>query len=92
MKDCRLRIELANYLKDCINNGIDDDGKFSNAVLDAVRIVEEICDYVEGHGTISLRCGSEWMSQDDNGQINALDTMGIILDNLEDYAEEDEEE
>lgn len=88
MKNCKLRIDLVNYLKDCIHNGIDDDGKFTYAVEDTIKVLEKICDYVEKSGDIALSCGSEWMYQDDDGQIDGLQCMGRILDCLEQYAEE----
>lgn len=88
----KLRADLHDYLVSCVNEGIDDPGKFSEAVLDAAKIIERICAFVEKHGTISLSCGSEWMYQSDNGQVDALALVGKILDDLESYAEEDEEE
>ena len=87
----KLRSDLHDYLIFCVDNGIDDPGKFSEAVLDAAKIIEHVCSFVEKHGTISLSCGSEWMYQSDNGRVDALDLVGNILDDLEDYAEEDDE-
>lgn len=87
----KLRTDLHDYLVFCVNNGIDDPGKFSEAVLDAANVIALICAFVEKHGPISLSCGSEWMYQDDAGQVDALDLVGKILDNLEDYAEEEDE-
>ncbi|OUO16170.1 hypothetical protein [Flavonifractor sp. An4] len=87
----KLRTDLHDYLIFCVNNGIDDPGKFSEAVLDAAKILERICTYIEKHGTISLSCGSEWMYQSDRGQIDALDLVSKILDDLEGYAEKENE-
>lgn len=92
IKPSKLRLELHDYLVECINNGIDDEGKFSMAVLDAAKIIKRVCDYIEKHGTISLACGAEWMYQDDDGQIDALELVAQILDDLEDYSEREDEE
>lgn len=86
----KLRSDLHDYLISCVNNGIDDPGKFSEAVLDAAKIIEHICVFIEKHGTTSLSCGSEWMYQSDSGQVDALDLVGKILDDLESYAEEED--
>lgn len=88
----KLRTELHDYLVTSINEGVEDDGKFSEAVLDAAKIIEHICNFVEEHGALSLQCGSEWMFQSDEGQVGALELVGRILDDLEDYAEADEED
>lgn len=88
----KLRSDLCNYLVTSINEGIEDDGKFSEAVLDAAKIISHICNYVEKHGSLPLACGSEWLFQSDEAQVDALELVGNILDDLEDYAEEDEDD
>lgn len=87
----KLKTELHDYLVTSINEGIEDDGKFSEAVLDAAKIIGHICTYVEKHGSLPLACGSEWLFQSDEAQVDALELVGNILDDLEDYAEEDED-
>lgn len=62
------------------------------AVLDAAKVIKRICNYIEKHGTISLACGAEWMYQDDDGQIDALELVAQILDDLEGYSESEDEE
>ena len=91
-KQCRLRRQLCNYLLNCLENGIDDDGEFDFQIRQAVQIIQKICDYIETHGNITLSCGSEWMYQDDDGQVDALSLVGKILDSLERYSEDEENE
>lgn len=62
----------------------------THAAEDVFKLIEQ---YIKEHGNIALSCGSEWMFQDDNGQLNALDLVGKILDRLSIFAftEEDDE-
>lgn len=48
--------------------------------------------YVDNHGNIALSCGSEWMFQDDEGQVDALELVGNILDVLQDFPNDEEDE
>jgi hypothetical protein len=90
--ECRLRKELYNYILSCIDaDGIDNDAKFDAAIRDMLKTLDCICSYIEKHGAISLRCGGEWMFQDDEGQVDALDLVSDILDSLSDYAERDDD-
>lgn len=54
-------------------------------------VMELIEGYVKKHGNIVLSCGSEWMFQDNDGQMDAIDLVGKILDRLKNYAEPEED-
>lgn len=83
--------DLINIFERMRDDGINDvDGEeFDTAVRTAIDVFDIIKDYVKSNGDISLSCGSEWLFQDDKGQVNALDLCGHILDRLEEYAEDD---
>ncbi|MDD5022177.1 MAG: VCBS domain-containing protein [Endomicrobiaceae bacterium] len=90
--ESKLRKELYNYVLSCIDSdGISDDAKFDAAIRDMLKVLDRICSYIEKHGTISLTCGGEWMYQDDDGQVDALELVSDILDSLSDYAERDDD-
>ena len=55
-------------------------------------ILSLIDKYVDKHGDIALSCGSEWMYQDDEGQVDALNLVANILDALQDFAEDEEDD
>ena len=55
-------------------------------------ILSLIDKYVDKHGDITLSCGSEWMYQDDEGQVDALNLVANILDALQDFAEDEEDD
>lgn len=88
----RLYDELIKPVEIGINEGIEDDGEFTYAVEDILKVMNLIKGYVNKHGNIALSCGGEWMYQDDNGQVDALELVSDILDSLSEYANEDEED
>lgn len=47
---------------------------------------------MDKHGDIALSYGSEWMFQDDEGQVDALELVGNILDVLQDFPDDEEDE
>jgi len=61
------------------------------AAAASARVMRLIEKYVEKHGNIALSIGSEWMHQDDQGQVDALTLVGDILDSLSCYANKEEE-
>lgn len=46
--------------------------------------------FLDKHGNIALSCGSEWLYQDDKGQIDALELVADILDVLSPLAEDED--
>ena len=56
------------------------------------KILTLIDRYVDKHGNIALSCGSEWMFQSDEGQVGAMDLVGNILDTLQEFAEDEDDE
>lgn len=62
----------------------------ANAYTEAILTL--IDKYVDKHGDIALSCGSEWMFQDDEGQVDALDLVGNILDILQDFPDDEQDE
>lgn len=88
----RLYDELIKPVEIGINEGIEDDGEFTYAIEDMLKVMNLIKNYVSKHGNIALSCGGEWMYQDDNGQVDALELVSSILDSLSKYANEDEED
>ena len=55
-------------------------------------IIKMIAEYVEKHGNIALLCGSEWLYQDDAGQVDAIELVSKILDRMSGYADKEEGE
>ena len=56
---------------------------------DVFKLIEQ---YIKQHGNLALSCGSEWMYQDDDGQVDALELVGNILDRLSMFAMTNDEE
>lgn len=83
----RLKTEVYDVIINALENGIDDPGEFTEACFAAAGVMKRICGYIEKHGDIALSVGSEWMYQDDNAQVDALQLVADILDDLEGYAE-----
>lgn len=88
----RLYDELIKPVTIGINEGIEDDGEFTYAVADMLKVMNLIKNYVNKHGNIALSCGGEWMYQDDNGQVDALELVSNILDSLSNYADDENED
>ena len=89
----KLKTELYDVLMDAIENGIDDPQKLTYAINDVCEyVLMPIIKYCEKHGNIALQCGSEWLYQSDKAQEGALELVGRILDKLEGYAEDIENE
>lgn len=82
----RLKAEVHDVLIDAVENGISNDGDFDFAVRTSAAVVKKITDFVDKNGDISLSCGSEWLYQSDEGQVNALALVGEILDSLSRFA------
>lgn len=61
--------------------------EFDFVVDVSINVMKLIKRYVDDNGNIALSCGSEWMYQDDDGQINGLELCGKILDSLNELAE-----
>ena len=61
----------------------------TKAAEDVFKLIEQ---YIKKHGNIALSCGSEWMFQNDDGQIDALDLVGNILDRLSIFAFTEDEQ
>lgn len=55
-------------------------------------IFEMIRQYINKHGYTALSCGSEWLYQDDEGQVDALELVGEILDRFNVFADTIEDE
>ena len=55
-------------------------------VQDVINLIDK---FVDEHGDIALSCGSEWMYQDDEAQVDALELVGKILDALCDFSEDE---
>ena len=83
----RLKTEVYDVIINTIENGIDDPVEFAEACFAAAGAMKRICDYIEKHGNVALSVGSEWMYQDDNAQVDALQLVADILDDLGGYAE-----
>ena len=83
----RLRTEVYDVITNALENGIDDPSEFTEACFAAAGVMKRICDYIEKHGDIALSIGSEWMYQDDEAQVDALQLVADIIDDLEGYAE-----
>ena len=47
--------------------------------------------FVDKHGNIALSYASEWLYQDDEGQVDALELVANILEVLSPLADEDDE-
>lgn len=62
------------------------------AAKTAQKIMKKLRDYCETFGSSSVYCGSEWMFQDDDAQVSALDLVAEILDDLSEYADPNEDE
>lgn len=43
------------------------------------RYFQLIDKFVDRNGYIALSCGSEWLSQSDYGQVDAIQLVGIFL-------------
>ena len=86
----RLRKETIDVIDYALENGIEDAGALDEACRTVCRVMELVCNYVEKHGNIALSVGSEWMYQDDKAQVDALTLVSKILDELCEYAEEEE--
>lgn len=86
--------EFKKVLLDTVDNGIDDDtvGDFYTTVHDSAKIIDRINRFVRKHGNIALSYGGEWLYQDDEGQVDALELVSDILEILSDYAEDDVED
>jgi len=64
-----------------------------SAIYEAIQVLKHINKYTEMHGEVALSCGGEWLYQDDEGQIGALNLVEDLLEELSEYAEiEDEDE
>jgi hypothetical protein len=87
-------LDLINILDRMKDDGINEvDGEeFDTATRISLKIFNLINQYIEANGNISLSCGSEWLYQDDNAQVDALELAGCILDSLSEYAEDDKDE
>lgn len=83
----RLKTEVYDVIINALENGIDDPGKFTEACFASAGAMKRICDYVEKHGDVALSIGSEWIYQDDEAQVDALQLVADIIDDLEGYAE-----
>ena len=57
----------------------------------AEPILKLIDKFVDKHGNIALSCASEWLYQDDRGQVDALELVANILEVLSPLADEDDE-
>ena len=57
----------------------------------AEPILKLIDKFVDNHGNIALSCASEWLYQDDRGQVDALELVANILEVLSPLADEDDE-
>lgn len=86
-----LRTETIDVIDDALENGIDDAGALDEACRTVCRVMDLVCNYVEKHGNIALSIGSEWMYDDDKAQVDALRLVADILDELSEYAEEDDD-
>lgn len=51
-------------------------------VKDVFSLIDK---FVDKYGDIALSCGGEWLYQDDEGQIDALELVSDILDILGQY-------
>lgn len=81
----KLKKEVYDVLMDAIENGIDDPEKLTFAIEAAANVIFKICEFEKVHN-LSLECGSEWLFQSDKGRIDALDLVGNILDELQEYS------
>jgi len=62
----------------------------TNVVEDIFKLINK---YINKHGDLALLCGSEWLFQNDDGQVDALELVGNILDKMSILTEiEDEDE
>ena len=55
------------------------------------NVIELIDKYVDKHGDVALICGGEWMYQDNEGQVDALELVSDILDVLKDFADDEDD-
>lgn len=51
-------------------------------VKDVFSLIDK---FVDKHENIALSCGSEWLYQNDEGQVDALELVGDILDIIGQY-------
>lgn len=56
-------------------------------VQDIIHLIDK---FVDKYGDVALSCGSEWMYQNNEAQVDALDLVGNILDVLQDFAENED--
>ncbi len=81
----KLRKEVYDILVDSIENGIDDPEKLTFAIEAAAKVIRKICEFEEKHD-LSLECGSGWLFQSGVGLVDALELVGDILDELQEYS------
>lgn len=74
------------------NKIVDRQDEFDLTTSVVTKTFQLIQNYINKHGNIALACGAEWMYQDDEGQVDALELVGKILDNLSVFAEPEDED
>lgn len=57
-----------------------------------IGVLDKIAKFVEENGEISIACGSEWLYQSDEAQVDGLELIAGILDSLSCYADSGEED
>jgi hypothetical protein len=88
-KDYKMNFE--EFMDLLLNKNFISDPVKADIVRNTVEGVFELIEgYIKIHGDIALSCGSEWMYQDDRGQVDALELVGRILDSLNIFVAEEE--
>ena len=86
-----LRKQTLDVIIDALENGINGVEDLDKACRVVCCVMGLICDFVETHGNIALSVGSEWLWDDDRAQVDALHLVGNILDELSEYAKEEDQ-
>lgn len=73
-------INVLQYELDGIPSNIDK-SRFEQAVTLTSKVLHQVNQYVKKH-PLALECGGEYIMQDDNAQIDALEAMCAIFDSL----------
>ena len=86
-----IKKDVIDVVTKLVDDGIEQQKKVNNALCMSLDILELVQKYTEKH-ELALSVGSEWLFQDDRGQVDALDLVGKILDRLVECNDTENEE
>jgi hypothetical protein len=86
--------DIIEVLKSIENRDISDVNgqEFDMTIEASIKIFELINKYDEKHRNMPLQLGGEWLYQDDDGQVDGLQLVGDILDKLENFSNEKDDD